>query len=67
MVLNSCGECKGVSPVERQRYRSGGLMETHQNVVEAEGTDVIGRDVAVSERLRYLGDDAAFIWKDNTK
>lgn len=40
---------------------SGG--KTHQGVVEAKGAYVIGRDVAVSEGLRYLGHYPTFIWK----
>ena len=34
---------------------------THQSMVEAEGAYVIGRNVTVSERLRYLGDYTTFI------
>lgn len=33
-------------------------------MVEAEGAYVIGGDVAVGQRLRYLGDYAALVWKN---
>lgn len=45
----------------------GGKREAHQSVVEAEGADVIGRNVAVGEWLRNLGDDAAFVYTNTQK
>lgn len=42
-------------------FQSGRGMKTYQSVIEAESADVVGGDVALSERLRYLSHDAALI------
>lgn len=38
--------------------------QTHQSMVEAEGAYVIGRNVAVGQRLRYLSNDPTFIYRE---
>lgn len=45
-------------------FQSDGGLKTYQSVIKAEGADVIGGDVALSERLRDLGHDATLIYKE---
>lgn len=48
-------------------FLSDVVMKTHQRVIEAEGADVIGRDVALSERLRYLRHYPALIYEETQR
>lgn len=48
-------------------FQSDGGMKTYQSVIKAESADVIGGDVALSERLRYLGHYAALIYEGKTE
>lgn len=42
-------------------------MKTYQSVIETEGADVIGGDVTLSERLRYLCHYTALIYKERQR
>lgn len=48
-------------------FQNDGGMKTYQSVIKAESADVIGGDVALSERLRYLGHYAALIYEEKLR
>lgn len=60
-TCEGAGEARAVSPALASPAR-GLVRDTHQRVVELEGTDVVGGDVCGGQGLGDLRHDATLIW-----